>query len=46
MVSRIAIAGVHEGLAGQVTAWFGSVLEGRELAFYLHPEPDLPVVTP
>lgn len=45
MGSRIAIAGFHEGLAGQVTAWFGSVLEGRELAGYLHPEPELPVVT-
>lgn len=46
VVSRIAIAGFPEGLAGQATAWFGSVLEGRELAPYLHPEPEQPVVTP
>lgn len=46
MVTKVAIAGFHEGLAGQVAAWFGTVLEGRELACYLHPEPELPVVTP
>lgn len=45
MVSRVAIAGFHEGLAGQVSTWFGSALEGKELAFYLHPEPQLPVIT-
>lgn len=45
MGSRIAIAGFHEGLAGQVSSWFGSVLEGKELACYLHPEPQLPVIT-
>ena len=44
VISRIAIAGFHEGLAGQVTAWFRSVLQGRELACYLHPEAELPVV--
>ncbi len=46
MGSRIAIAGFHEGLAGQVSSWFGLVLKGRELVFYLHPEPELPVISP
>ncbi len=44
--SRIAIAGFHEGLAGQVSSWFGLALKGRELVAYLHPEPELPAISP
>jgi len=44
--SRIAIAGFHEGLAGQVSSWFGLCLKGRKLAVYLHPEPELPATSP
>lgn len=45
MGSRIAIAGFHEGLAGQVSSWFELALKGRELACFLHPEKSLPTIS-
>lgn len=46
LASRIAIAGFHEGLAGQVSSWFELALKGRELVFYLHLETELPAISP
>lgn len=42
--ARLAIAGFHEGLAGQVSSWFGLALKGRRLVCFLHPESYLPKI--
>jgi len=42
---RLAIAGFHEGLAGQVASWVESAYRTLELVCFLHPHTDMPSVT-
>jgi acetyltransferase-like isoleucine patch superfamily enzyme len=43
--NRLAIAGFHEGLAGQVASWVESADPSLELVCFLHPHTEMPSVT-
>lgn len=42
---RLAIAGFHEGLAGQVASWIESADPSLELVCFLHPHTEMPSVS-